>query len=52
MNTRTMNNVPHKNKLNVGSVQLHVEPPLICLIKSKHDDKSEKDFGKKNCVGI
>ena len=39
-----MKNVLHKNKWNVGVVQLHVETPPIILIKSKHNDKSDKDF--------
>ena len=29
-----------------GVVQVHMEPPLVLLIKSKHDDKSDKDFVK------
>ena len=28
----------------MGLVQVHVEPPPITLIKSKHYDKSDKDF--------
>ena len=44
MNTGTMKNVFHKKKCNVGVVQLHVDPPPPPLIKSKHDDKLEKDF--------
>ena len=39
-----MKNFYHKNKWNVGLVQLHVEPPTTPLITSKHNDKSEKDF--------
>ena len=36
---RTMQNVSYKKKWNAGLVQLHVDPPPITLIKSKHDDK-------------
>ena len=31
---------------NTGTVQVHVEPPTIPLIKSKKDDKSDKYFIK------
>ena len=41
-----MQNIYHKKMWNAGLVQLHVEPPPTPLIKSKHDDKSEKDFVK------
>ena len=34
-----MNKVSHKNKWNSVTVQVHVEPPLIQLIKSKNDEK-------------
>ena len=37
-----MNNVAHKNKCNVGTLQLHVESPPITLIKSKNDEKLDK----------
>ena len=37
-----MKNVLHKNNLNLGIVQVHVEPPPIPLIKSKNDEKSDK----------
>ena len=43
-----MNNVSHKKKWNVGVLKVHVESPPTPLIKSKHDDKSDKDFGKIN----
>ena len=46
MNTRTMKKVSHKKKWDVGVLQLHVEPPRTPQIKSKHDDKSDKDFVK------
>ena len=36
----------HKKKWNTGVVQVHVEPPLTPLIKSKPDVKSDKDFVK------
>ena len=44
MNTRTMRNASNNKKWNVGVVKLHVETPHITLIKSKHDEKSDKDF--------
>ena len=44
MNTGTMKNVWHKKKCSTGVVKLHVEPPPTSLIKSKHDDKLNKDF--------
>ena len=47
-----MKNVSHKNQWNTGTVQVHVEPPPIPLIKSNNDDKSDKYFIKFNCVGI
>ena len=42
----TMNNVSRKKMWNAGTVQVHVDPPPIPLIKSKNDDKSDKDFVK------
>ena len=39
----TINNVSHKNNCNQGTVQVHIDPPLITLIKIKNDDKSDKD---------
>ena len=39
-------NVLHKKKWNAGTVQVHVEPPPISLIKSKSNDKSDKYFVK------
>ena len=41
-----MNIFFHKKKWNVGVVQQHVDPPPTLLIKSKHDDNSEKDIVK------
>ena len=41
-----MKKVLHKKKRNVGVVQVHLEPPPTPLIKSKHNDKSDKDFVK------
>ena len=38
-----MKNVLHKNNWNQGSVQAHVDPPLIHLIKSKNNEKLDKD---------
>ena len=46
MNTGTMKKVSHKNKWNMGVVQLHVEPQTTPLIKSKHNDDMEKYFLK------
>ena len=37
----TMKKVLHKNKWNTGTVQVHVEPPSIPLIKIKNNDKSD-----------
>ena len=42
----TMDNISHKKKWNTGTLQVHVEPPVIPLINSKNDDKSYKDFVK------
>ena len=39
-------NVSHKNIWYTGSVQTHVDPPLITLIKSKLDLKMERDYAK------
>ena len=41
-----MKNVSNKKKWNIGVLQVHVEPSPTPLIKSNHDDKSEKDFVK------
>ena len=41
-----MKNVFHKKKWNAGIVQVHVDPPLIPLIKSRNKDKSDKGFVK------
>ena len=41
-----MQNFSQNNKWNVGLVHFHVEPPPTPPIKSKHDDKPEKDFVK------
>ena len=38
--------VSHKRKWNWGTVQVHVEPPLIPLIKINNDEKLDKDFVK------
>ena len=40
----TKKNSLNKNKRDAGVVKLHVVPPLIHFIKSKHNDKSDKDF--------
>ena len=39
-----MKNVSHNKNWNMGVVQLYVDPPLTPLIKSKHDENSDKDF--------
>ena len=41
-----MNNVSHKKTWNLGMAHVHMEPPSNPLIKSKHDNKSDKDFVK------
>ena len=47
-----MKNISHNNTWNLGMTQVHVEPTLTPLLKSKQGDKSEKIPLKKNCVGI
>ena len=39
-----MQNVQYKNNCHAGTVQVHVEPPSIPLIKINKDDKSDKYF--------
>ena len=39
-----MKKVLHKKEWNAAVAEQHVEPPPINLIKSKHGDKSDKDF--------
>ena len=41
-----MENVSHKKTWNAGVTQVHMETLMIPLIKSKHKDKSDKDFVK------
>ena len=41
-----MKNVSRKKKCNVGTVQVHVDPPLIPLIKSRNNYKWDKYFVK------
>ena len=41
-----MKHVSHKNICNSGTVQVHVDQPLIPLIKSNNNDKPHKDFVK------
>ena len=48
----TMKNVSHKESWNRGSVQIHVNPLPIPLIKSNNDTKFDNDCVKKNPVGI
>ena len=38
-----MKNIPHKKRINTGTIQVHMDPPPIPLIKSNNDDKSDKD---------
>ena len=45
-----MKNVLQEKKCNMGTVQVHVGPPPIPLIKSKNDDKS--DVVKRTKPGI
>ena len=47
-----MKNVSHKKKCNAGTLQVHVDPSLISLIKSKNNDKLDKYFVRFNYVGI
>ena len=39
-----MKNVFHKNKWNTGTVQVHVDPSPVPLIKNKNYEKLNKDF--------
>ena len=41
-----MANVLHKNNINQGTVQVHVVPPPIPIIRSKNDEISDKDCVK------
>ena len=41
-----MKNVLHWKKWIVLVIEQHVDQPPISMIKSKHDDKSDKDFVK------
>ena len=34
-----MKNISHKKKWNAGTVQVHVDPPSIPIIKINNDDK-------------
>ena len=47
MKPSEIKNVSDKERWNRVSVQVHMDPPLIPLIKSKNDYKSDK-----NCVKI
>ena len=40
----TTKSVSHKKKWNAGTVQVHVDTPMIPLIKSNNDNKSDKYF--------
>ena len=37
-----MKNILHNKKCNTGTVQVHVEPPPIPMIKGNNDDKLDK----------
>ena len=39
-----MKSVFHNKKWKSGALQLHVDPPPTPLLKSNHDDNSDKDF--------
>ena len=39
-----MMNVSHKKKWNVGTVQVHLDPTPIPLIKIKNNEKQDKYF--------
>ena len=41
-----MMNFSHKKKWNAGTLQVHMDPPPIPTIRSKNDDKSDKDCVK------
>ena len=41
-----MKKISHKNICHNGSVQIHVDPPPITLIKSNLDLKMERDYMK------
>ena len=44
--TGNMRKISHKNIWNTGVAQVNVDTPITPLIKSKHNDKSDKDFVK------
>ena len=46
MNTSTMKNFLHQNNWNQGAVQVQVDPPPMLLIRSKNNEKSDKDCVK------
>ena len=41
-----MKNCSHKKNWNLVTVQVHMEPPPFPLIKSKNDEKLDKDCVK------
>ena len=41
-----MKNVSHENKWDTGTVQVHLDPPHITLIRGKKDEKLDKAFIK------
>ena len=45
-NKLTMRNISHKNILHTGALQIRIDIPLITLIKSKLDFKTESDYLK------
>ena len=51
-NKYTMKNILHKKNWNTGTVQVHVETPIITIIEGKKNEKSDKDFVRLNRAGI
>ena len=47
-----MNNISHNKIWRTGALQIHMESTPIPLIKSKNDDKSDKDSEEINCISI
>ena len=45
-NKSTIKNISHKKKWNAGTIQMHMDPSPIPLIKSNNGEKSDKDCVK------
>ena len=45
-----MKNISHKKTLSTCAVHIHVDPPLIPLIKRRLDLKTERDYVKLNII--